>query len=407
MKQLSRNRLAQLQFSTLLQLAQDPEIKKLMKPEVKKTLEGITHLPESMIKSASFVIPDQPIAALLDQKITLKKLLNWYSSQQGGQAWLSKPSLHEETVNTAPDSSKSQQTEKNRAKNGLEFMTKFLTRASRLTEEANNRYEIVAQHWKTAASDRTLNADVFDKATQEMINEAANLSATTDFLALISLHYQKYLNEVTTAGFDVSAYKKITNPILDGNPPKYNSKCKDIALSFFTIPPNIMNDFNKFYESCNQLFCIANDEDLKKNHRKTGKPLYPMYAYSIYSRLQAPKPDWVEKHYAEVTAKALQKPTTNFSSDVAAWIIGFRESPDKNDKGGRARSPGRWIDEITRISVREEVLWREQETPEANLTQIFKAVAKDYGCTEDNVIDWFYRKNEKKDEKRKRDCEKK
>lgn len=397
MDQLSRNRLAQLQLSALLQLVKNPETKKLMKPEVKKALEGVTLLPESMIKSASFVIPDQPISALHKQEITVKKLLNWYSSPHGGQAWIEKAFLYEEAVNIMPAGGKCRQTE-NRAKNGLEFMTRFLNRAGSLVEKAKNHYETAEQRWREATCNKTVSREVITTAFQEMINEAANYGATTDFFALVSLHYQKYLNEVTTAGFEISAYKKIPN----GNHPKYDTNERDRSLSFFTIPPNIMNNFDAFYASCNQLFCIANDEELKSHYGKTGKPLYPIYAYSVYSRLHAHMPDWVKKYFDEFTAKALQAAAnSSFSSDATSWMVGFRESPDKNDTGGQARSPRRWKDEITRISVREEVLWREQESPGITRTQIFREVARDYGCSEENARDWFYEKTEKKSAARK------
>ena len=113
-------------------------------------------------------------------------------------------------------------------------------------------------------------------------------------------------------------------------------------------------------------------------------------------------PDWVTKYFDEFAAKALQTAAnSSFSSDATSWMIGFRESPDKNDTGGQARSPRRWKDEITRISVREEVLWREQEIPGITRTQIFREVARDYGCSEENVRDWFYEKTEKKSAARK------
>lgn len=397
-----RKNLAQINFSLLLQFASNPETKGLVAPALREELEKVD-IPKSIIKSASFVIPTQPINALNDQENTLEKLFDWYLSPQGGQAWTKKQSPLPKTLNMA-DEEEEGPAETQRAKNGLSFMTKFLIRANKLTERARNRYEKAKQRWQDAINDKTVGTKHVTMAYRQMIDDARNLSTSAEFLALVSLHYQRFLNEVEAAGFDVSAYRKNTKAILDGDPQKYNMEEKDTTLSFFSIPPEIMNDYEKFYDFCNHLYCVANDEKLQSNYTNTGKPLYPLYAHNIYRRMQAHPPEWVKKYIDELATKALQ--ATDFSSDTAAWIVGFRDSPDKNDKGGRARSPERWKDEIKRISVREEVLWREQET-RGSRTQIFREVARDYGCSEENVRDWFYGKTEKKSAARKRDREKK
>jgi len=396
--------LSQVNFSLLLQFASNPETKELVAPKLRHELEKI-NIPKSMIKSASFVIPDQPIAALNDQEVTLKKLLDWYLSPQGGQTWLGKLSPHEEAFNAATDGSKGGQAEKIRAENGLDFMTKFLCRASRLAEEAKDRYEKAIQQWKSIAGNKTLSPDVATNAHREMLEEAYRLSATIDFLALVSLHYQKYLNEVTTAGFDVSAHRKISDPILEGNLPDNNSGGKYSTLSFFTIPPSMMNDFSdKFYASCNQLLCIANDEELQEQYKNTGKPNYPLYTHRVYSGLQAPIPSWARKYVDELVARASQD--IDYSPDAPAWMMGFRDSPDSSAYC-LSRSLRQWKEEIKRISVRAEVLWRKQENQGVRLTQIFEELALEYGYSEDNIRDWFYEKNEKKKENRREKKKKK
>lgn len=400
----ARKILAQVNFSLILQFASDPETKEFVVPALREAVEK-TKIPKSMIKSASFVIPDQPITALNNQKVPLKKLFDWYLSPQGCQTWLGNPPLHEEVFNAPTDDSEGGHPEKIRAENGLDFMTKFLCRASKLTEEAKARYKKAIQQWKSVAGNKTLSPDVATNAHKKMLDEAYHLSTTTDFLALVSLHYQKYLNEVTTAGFDVSAHRKISDPILEGNLPNNNSGGKYSTLSFFTIPPSMMNDFSdKFYASCNQLLCIANDEVLQKQYKNTGKPNYPLYTHRVYSGLRAPIPSWARKYVDELVARTLQN--IDYSPDAAAWMLGFRDSPDSSAYC-LSRSPRQWKEEIKRISVRAEVLWRKQENQGVRFTQIFEELALEYGYSEDNIRDWFYEKNERRKESRREKKKKK
>lgn len=263
MNQLAEKTLAQLLLSTIAQLANNPKMRELMTPAAQRNLESVKNIPKSIIDSGAFVIPDRPITALNDQDLPFKTLLDWYLSPQKSQIWFEQPSLHEqheEAVNTKDDGGEHRQTEENRAKIGLAFMTKFLERASKSREEAQDRYNGAKQRWEMTVGDKTLGTSVATKAFQEMAEEATHLTVANDFWALVSLHYQKYLNEVTTAGFDVSTYRE--NPESTSVGGEYNS------LSFFNIPPSVMNDFDKFYAACNQLFCVANDEELQNNYKK-------------------------------------------------------------------------------------------------------------------------------------------
>lgn len=400
MNQLAEKALAQLLLSTIAQLANNPKMRELMTPAAQRNLENVKNIPKSIIDSGAFVIPDRPITALNDQDLPFKTLLDWYLSPQKSQIWFEQPSLHEqheEAFNTKDDGGEHRQTEKNRAKFGLAFMTKFLGRASKSKAEAQDRYDRSRQRWEMTVGNKTLGTGVSTKAFQELVEEAAHLSGATDFWALVSLHYQKYLNEVTTAGFDVSAFSENSESTPDAPPQSNNSDGEYNSLSFFNIPPSVMNDFDKFYAACNQLFCVANDEELQNNYKNTGKPLYPLYAHKAYRELQAPIPSWVQEYIDELTTKALQSPDS--SPDAAAWMVGFRDSPDSNAYC-QSRSPRQWRDEIKRRSVRTEVLWREQENQGVTRTQIFKELALEYGCSEENITDWFYEKIEKKKERR-------
>jgi len=400
MNQLAEKTLAQLLLSAIAQLANNPKMWELMTPAAQRNLENVKNIPKSIIDSGAFVIPDQPITALNDQDLPFKTLLDWYLSPQKSQIWFEQPSLHEqheEAVNTKDDGGEHRQTEKNRAKIGLAFMTKFLERASKSREEAQDRYDRAKQRWEMTVGDKTLGTGVATKAFQEMAEEAAHLTVANDFWALVSLHYQKYLNEVTTAGFAVSTYRENPESTPDGPPQSNNSDGEYNSLSFFNIPPSVMNDFDKFYAACNQLFCVANDEELQNNYKNTGKPLYPLYAHKAYRELQAPIPSWVQEYIDGLATKALQSP--DYSPDAAAWMVGFRDSPDSNAYC-QSRSSRQWRDEIKRISVRTEVLWREQENQGVSRTQIFKELALEYGCSEENITDWFYEKVEKKKERR-------
>jgi hypothetical protein len=398
MNQPSRNRLAQLQLSTILQLARSPEIKKLMTPAATQNLEKLKDIPESMIKSASFVIPDQPLNTTQHHEITLKKLLDWYSSPQNSRVWIKKTTIPE---NTAPKDSAEKQAQISKAKAGLAFMTTCLTRAHWLKEEAQSRYEEALQHWETTKSDRAANEDTAatPKAYPKMVDAATNLSTATDLFSLVFLHYQKYLNEIAPIGLDLSHTIDRAKSIHLSPHPRRHPTRTGHDLSLFTMPPRIMNDFIGQC-SCHQLFCIANDDVLQEKYIKTGKPNYPAWTLHAYNGLNAPAPAWARKYLAEFTARMFQ--STDFPSSAAAGIIGFHE----NGQSGHARTPWRWREEIKRLSARMEVLWREQETG-ASRTQIFSEIAKEYGCTEGKISDWFYEKIEKKHVKRKQGREEK
>lgn len=407
MSQLLRHTLAQLQLSTLIQLAADPDIKELMTPNAKRTLDKIRNMPGPMIKSASFVIPDRPISSHRPQEISLKELLDWYSSPEGGQKWLEKPTTQEgRPLNATANEKDRTEPDRNRVKNGLKYMSKFLARAGRKAEEARARFDKAVQEWKGARSDKTIGSEILDTAYHSLIKEAAYLTYATDLLSLVFLHYNKYLNKVEAAGFDVTAYRKKSEDAFNEKSATNAQSGNYRSLSFFNIPPNILKDI-KNYTSCNQLFCIANDEQLKDKYKVTGKPNYPALAYNAYSELGVPIPEWAKQYPQEIMARMLQ--STDFPTSSAAWILGFHENPGKsgtNGQGGHAKSPWRWQEEMKRISAHGEVLWREQETG-ASRTQIFKEIAEEYGCTESTISDWFHRKPEKKRARRKQNREKK
>lgn len=399
-KQVAERAFAQLLISAIVQLANSPKIWKLMTPAAQRNLKNVKNIPKSIIDSGAFVIPDRPITAFNDQDLQFKTLLDWYLSPQKSKVWFEQLPLHEqheEAVNTRDDGDQHRRAEKNRAKFGLAFMTKFLERASKSKAEAQDRHDRAQQRWEMTVGNKTLGPGVSAKAFQELVEESTHLTITMDFWAQVSLHYQKYLNEITTAGFDVSAFrenqKSTSGDPLQGN----NSGGEYNSLSFFNIPPSVMNDFDKFYAACNQLFCIANDEELQNNYKNTGKPLYPLYAHKAYRELQAPIPSWVQEYIDGLATKALQSP--DYSPDAAAWMVGFRDSPDSNAYC-QSRSPRQWRDEIKRRPLRTEVLWREQENQGVSRTQIFKELALEYGCSEENITDWFYEKVEKKKERR-------
>lgn len=398
--------LSQVNFSLILQFASNPETKELVAPKLKHELEKI-NIPKSMIKSASFVIPDRPISSHGPQELSLKELLEWYSSPEGGQKWLGKPASREGGPPSATANEKDRsEANRKRVRNSLNYMSKFLDRAGRKAEEARARYDKAVQERKTACSDKTVGSEIVDTAYRNLLEEAACLTYATDFLSLVFLHYNKYLNEVEAAGFDVTAYRKKSEHAFDEKPATNAQGGNYRSLSFFNIPPNILKDINN-YTSCNQLFCIANDEHLKDKYKDTGKPNYPALAYNAYSELGAPIPEWAKQYPQEIVARMLQ--STDFPTSSAAWILGFHENPGKSGKdgqGGHAKSPWRWQEEMKRISAQGEVLWREQETG-ASRTQVFKEIAEEYGCTEGKISDWFYGKIEKKQARRKQDREKK
>lgn len=203
MKQANRNRLSQLQFSVLTQLAKDKETYKLLAGQIESRRPLFRAIPANICEHASHVLPDHSIAALETQPVSLAEIIKWHLAPNGGHLYFSSVKHGEKPLTFSPREDQAVIANKQGA-------VKQLSYTAGEVEKAVKRVKVADQYYTAAVAklrdDQGTGKEEDDLAI--IAREAANLSQVYDHYALQELFFLKIRNQVNQDGFDTSDYDK-------------------------------------------------------------------------------------------------------------------------------------------------------------------------------------------------------
>ena len=203
MKQVNRNRLAQLQFSVLAQLAKDKENHKLLVGPIVARRSLFRAIPATLCEHASHVLPDHSIAALETQPVPLTDIVKWHLAPNGGHLYFSAVKNGEKPLTISPREDRAIVSSKQGALKQLGYTADDV-------ERAVDRVKVAADYYTDAV--RKLRDDQGTGKEEDDLSivarEAGNLGMVHDHYALKELFFLKVRSQVNQDGFDTSEFDK-------------------------------------------------------------------------------------------------------------------------------------------------------------------------------------------------------
>lgn len=203
MKQVNRNRLSQLQFSVLAQIAKDKDANALLAGPIAAKRTLFRAIPSTICDHASHILPDHSIAALETQPVSLNEIVKWHLAPNGGHLYFADVKHGQTPLTIHPREDQSVVSSKQSAVKQLAFSSKEV-------RETIDRVVVADQYY--AAAVKKLRDDQGTGKEEEDLEivgrEAGNLSMVYDHYALKELFYLKTRNRVNQDGFDTSNYDK-------------------------------------------------------------------------------------------------------------------------------------------------------------------------------------------------------
>lgn len=203
MKQANRNRLAQLQFSALTQLAKDKDANKLLASPIVARRSLFRAIPATLCNHASHVLPDHSVAALETQPVPLSEILKWHLAPNGGHLYFSSVKNGEKPLTISPHEDRAVVSSKQGAVKQLSYTADDVGKAIDRVMVADNYYTNAV---KKLRDNQGTGKEEEDLAI--VAREAGNLAMVHDSYALKELFFLKIKNQVNHDGFDTSEFDK-------------------------------------------------------------------------------------------------------------------------------------------------------------------------------------------------------
>lgn len=213
MKQVNRNRLAQLQFSVLTQIIKDKEASKQLAAPIQTRRALFQAIPASVCEHASHVMPDHSVAALETQPITFADVLRWHLQPNGGHLYFSKIPSGDRPLTIAPREDQSVVSSKKGATQQLDFTSNAVKAAVETVRIADQYY--------TKAVTRLRDGQGTGKEVDDLMvvaREAEKLSTVHDQYALKEMFYLRVRHQVAQEGFNTTDYDKVVKKHRHGLP---------------------------------------------------------------------------------------------------------------------------------------------------------------------------------------------